>query len=130
MDTLTHRLSPLALGLALGTFWALSVLLFSLMVYFFSYGEGFVTTLGSLYKGFDISLGGILLGTLMAFVDGLVSGLVIGWFYNMFKKCCKTCGFDCSCDYNEPVKPVLTRTPKSTVRSPVRRVTRTAPKRK
>jgi hypothetical protein len=77
------RLKPLALGVALGTVWGVSLFITTWISYYTGYGELFLKTLaGSIYPGYSISPPGSILGLVYGFLDGLVSGAVIGIIYN------------------------------------------------
>ncbi|KTD20653.1 bacteriophage holin [Legionella londiniensis] len=78
------RISPLAFGLALGIFWGISILLMGLFAYFFAYGEVFVSSMGTLYIGYDASILGSIIGGIIGFVDAFICGLILAWLYNLF----------------------------------------------
>ncbi|MCE0723070.1 MULTISPECIES: bacteriophage holin [Legionella] len=82
------KLSPVALGLALGVLWGISILIIGLIAYYYTYGHGFVTAVGSLYPGYEPSIMGSLLGGVIGFIDAFITGFLIGWLYNLFS-CCK-----------------------------------------
>ena len=82
------RLSPLALGLALGVMWGVSVFLMGLIAYQFMYGATFVSTMGTLYVGYEATIIGSIIGGLIGFVDAFIGGAVIAWLYNVFSACC------------------------------------------
>lgn len=82
------KASPMALGLALGVVWGVSVFLMGLSAHYFSYGVTFVESLQTLYIGYDISIGGAFVGGLIGFFDAFFFGLIVGWLYNVFSRCC------------------------------------------
>lgn len=85
MSTKTKgKIRPMALGLALGITWGLSVLLMGLLAFYFMYGTAFVTAMGALYVGYDATLMGSLMGGLIAFVDAFIGGVIVAWLYNLF----------------------------------------------
>ena len=83
------RVSPVALGMALGVFWGISVLVMGLFAHYYSYGVAFVESLRTLYVGYQASVTGSFIGGLIGFVDGFFCGAIIAWLYNMFSCCCK-----------------------------------------
>lgn len=86
---MTHcKISPLALGLALGIMWGVSVLLMGLVAFHFMYGTAFVSTMGALYVGYEASILGSVIGGLIGFVDAFIVGVIIAWLYNVFSGCC------------------------------------------
>ena len=78
------RISPLALGMATGVTWGVSVFLMGLIAYYFMYGMAFVSAMGAVYIGYEASIIGSLMGGIIAFVDAFVVGAIIGWLYNVF----------------------------------------------
>ncbi len=80
------KLSPVALGLAFGILWGISVLLLGLSTLFLGYGEIFVTSMGALYLGYEATIWGSLIGGIIGFVDAFITGLIIAWLYNLFVK--------------------------------------------
>ena len=89
MDT-KCRLSPMALGLALGVSWGLFVLILGILATFFAVGTPFVTTVGHVYVGYEASLIGSLIGALVAFVNSFIGGVIVALFYNFFAGCCSS----------------------------------------
>ena len=75
------KLSPNALGIAIGVLWALYVV-FCGITAMFGWGVALVDTLSSLYIGYAPSIVGAAIGAIWAFVDGYIAGVVIGWIYN------------------------------------------------
>ncbi len=82
------RLHPVALGLALGIIIGVVVLVMGLITYFYTSGRPLVTTAGVLYIGFAPSIGGIILNTIMGFIDAFIAGVILAWLYNGFARCC------------------------------------------
>ena len=85
----TSRISPLALGLALGVTWGVSVMLMGIVAFYFMYGTAFVTAMGAIYVGYEASILGSIIGGFIGFVDAFIGGVVIAWLYNVFSGCCK-----------------------------------------
>ena len=90
------KLSLLALGLAFGVLWGVTVFIMGLIAYFFTYGKPFVAAVGSLYIGYEPTLLGAFFGGLIGFIDAFIFGFILAWLYNMFLCCCckKSCGTD------------------------------------
>ncbi|MCP0914371.1 MULTISPECIES: bacteriophage holin [Legionella] len=78
------KLSPLAFGLALGILWGLSMLIMGLIAYFFNYGDLFVTSMGTLYLGYNATIMGSIIGGVIGFIDAFIGGLIVAWLYNLF----------------------------------------------
>ena len=79
------RLSPNALGVAIGVLWAVYVLSVGITA-MFGWGTALVSAISSLYIGYGPSILGAVIGALWGFVDGYIAGLVIGWLYNKLAK--------------------------------------------
>ncbi len=80
-----NKCQPLALGIAVGVLWAVSVFLAGLFA-MFGWGAPLVETLGSLYIGYGTSTVGAIIGAIWGFIDGFVAGVVVAWIYNLVTK--------------------------------------------
>lgn len=80
-----NKLSPNALGVAIGVLWAAYVF-FCGITAIFGWGVALVETLSSLYIGYDPSIVGAFIGAVWGFVDGYIAGVVIAWIYNKLAK--------------------------------------------
>jgi hypothetical protein len=78
------RLNKVALGLAFGVIWGLSILLMGLMAHFLQYGVEFVSSMGTVYIGYNNTLLGSFIGGVLGFLDGFVGGFLIASVYNWF----------------------------------------------
>ena len=77
------KLKPIALGIALGAVWGVSLFITTWLSSITGYGSLFLEVLAeSIYPGYSITPAGSFLGLLYGFLDGLVSGTFIGWIYN------------------------------------------------
>lgn len=85
------RISPVALGLALGTLWGVSVLIMGLLAYAYMYGQPFVATMGNLYVGYVPSIKGSIIGGILGFINAFITGFLVGWLYNLFTCCACAC---------------------------------------
>jgi hypothetical protein len=81
-----NKLNVKALGLTLGIVWGAGMLLLGLMSDFWNWGLDFVTLMGSVYVGYNSTLGGVLIGTVWGFCDGVICGVLIAWVYNKLSK--------------------------------------------
>jgi hypothetical protein len=75
-------LNPKALGLALGIFWSITMLLTTLISLYTGYGREMLEVMVSLYPGYSISPMGSLVGLIYGFIDGFVMGFILAWLYN------------------------------------------------
>ena len=78
-----QKLNAKALSLALGIMWSLGVLFLSITALISeSYLHNFVEFLSSVYLGYSLSLGGIVIGMVWGFLDAAIGGFLIAWLYN------------------------------------------------
>ncbi len=82
------RLKPCALGAAIAILWALTLLLISLLAIFLGVGFPWLGIIASLYVGFSLTIGGIIIGLVWALIDGFITGVVLAWLYNWLSGCC------------------------------------------
>jgi hypothetical protein len=80
-----NKLSPNALGIAIGVLWAAYILVCGVTA-MFGWGVALVEAISSLYIGYGPSIGGAIIGAIWGFVDGYIAGAVIGWLYNRLAK--------------------------------------------
>jgi hypothetical protein len=79
-----HICNPKALGYALGITWGLGLLLVGWISSLTSYGNNFVSGLGSLYLGYSSSFFGAIIGAVWGFIDLFIAGYIVAWLYNKF----------------------------------------------
>jgi hypothetical protein len=77
------RLEPNAFGLACGIFWAGAVVAIGLMARV-GWGERWEQLLADMYRGFNETRSGLIIGAIWAFFDGFTSGYVLASLYNHF----------------------------------------------
>ena len=81
------KLRPVALGVALGSVWGVSLFITTWISYYTGYGKLFLEVLAqSIYPGYTITPIGSFLGLLYGFADGFVSAVLIGYIYNKLVK--------------------------------------------
>jgi hypothetical protein len=81
------KLRPVALGVALGAVWGVSLFITTWISYYTGYGRLFLEVLAqSIYPGYTITPFGSFLGLLYGFADGFVSAALIGYIYNKLEK--------------------------------------------
>jgi len=81
------KLSPVALGIALGSVWGILLFITTWISYYTGYGRLFLEVLAqSIYPGYTITPLGSFLGLLYGFADGFVSAALIGYIYNKVVK--------------------------------------------
>jgi len=80
------KLDVKALGLTLGIIWSAALLIMGIAAMFFSYGNGLVRAMGSIYIGYQATILGSLIGAIWGFFDAGICGLLIAWLYNKLAK--------------------------------------------
>ena len=78
------KLNIKAFGLTCGLIWGLGLFCLTWWVILFEGTTHALLGIGHLYRGYDISPMGSLIGMLYGFADGGVGGLVFAWVYNFF----------------------------------------------
>jgi hypothetical protein len=77
------RLNVKAFALACGLIWGFGILFLTWWIIFFEGATGEITTLGRIYRGYNITPLGSLIGMIWGFFDGLIGGAIFGWLYNL-----------------------------------------------
>jgi len=87
------KLRVIPLGFTLAIVWSLATFLTGIAnLIWSSYGVAFLEFLDSIYPGYHSGqggIGGVIVATLYAAVDGFVVGAVFAWLYNLCGKCIK-----------------------------------------
>lgn len=76
------KLNVKAMALTLGLVCGLGLFLLTWWMIIVEGASGNVTVIGHVYRGYEISALGSLVGFLWGFVDGAIAGALIAWFYN------------------------------------------------
>ena len=84
------KLNTKAFALTCGLIWGFAVFLITWWIIFFEGATGEITFIGMLYRGYNISPIGSVIGLIWAFFDGLIGGFIFAWLYNFFAGRIKT----------------------------------------
>jgi hypothetical protein len=76
------KLNIRSFALTAGLFWGFGLLFITWWIILFEGASGEITLIGKVYRGFNISLSGSLIGFVWAFFDGLIGGALFAWLYN------------------------------------------------
>jgi len=79
------KLNVKGLAIALGTTWALGMLIAGWGA-MYGWATEFVAVMGSVYLGYDATFSGGIIGAVWGFVDGAIGGFVIAVIYNAVAK--------------------------------------------
>jgi len=81
------KLNVKAFAIACGLVWGLGLFLLTWWVIAFDGATGEITPIGRLYRGYNISPAGSIIGLIWALVDGAIGGAVFAWLYNVIAAC-------------------------------------------
>ena len=77
------KLNVKAFGLACGLIWGLGLFFLTWWVIAFEGTTHQITMIGHLYRGYNISPMGSVIGLGWGFFDALIGGVVFAWLYNL-----------------------------------------------
>lgn len=80
------RLNVKAMALACAILWASAIFLLTWWLIIFEGVTGDPTYIGRVYRGYNLSPLGSVIGLVWAFFDGLIMGAIFAWLYNAFVK--------------------------------------------
>ncbi len=86
------KLNVPAFGLACGLLWGVGVFCLAWWVMAFEGVTHDLMVLGHLYRGFEISPQGSVIGLVWGICDGFVGGALLAWLYNRLLQCACGCG--------------------------------------
>ncbi len=78
------KLNVKAFALTCGLIWGLGLLVITLWLIYFDGASHQITFIGRIYRGYNISITGGLIGLIWGFFDGLIGGAIFAWIYNLF----------------------------------------------
>jgi len=78
------KLNIKAFALAFGLIWGLGLFCLTWWIIAFDGATGETTIIGQVYRGFNISPIGSLIGLVWALADGAIGGAIFAWLYNCF----------------------------------------------
>ena len=77
------RLNVKAFALTCGLLWGLGLFFITWWMIAFDGATGEATLIGKVYRGYNISPLGSLIGLVWALLDGLIGGAIFAWLYNL-----------------------------------------------
>lgn len=76
------KLNVKAFAMACALFWGLGLFVLTWWVIAFDGATHDTTVIGRVYRGYNMSATGSLIGLAWALADGLVGGAIFAWLYN------------------------------------------------
>ena len=76
------KLNVMAFGLACGIVWGIGVCCLAWWVMAFEGATGDLLVIGHIYRGFDVSPAGSVIGLVWGLLDGFFAGAVLALVYN------------------------------------------------
>jgi hypothetical protein len=76
------KLNIKAFALSIGLMWGFGLFFITWWIIMFEGATGEITLLGQIYRGFNISPTGSLIGFIWGFADGVIGGAILAWLYN------------------------------------------------
>jgi len=76
------QIKPVALGVALGLGWGLSIFLLTFFIMWHGETMELTSKIGRVYLGYTVSAPGAFIGLAYGFVHGLIGGCFIAFVYN------------------------------------------------
>ncbi len=77
------KLNVKAFALTSGILWGFCLLFTAWWVMIFEGATGDLLAIGHIYRGFNVSPLGSVIGLIWGFVDGLIGGAIFAWLYNL-----------------------------------------------
>lgn len=84
------KLSILAFGLACGLIWGVGLMMVTWWIMLFDGATAERTLVGMVYRGYNITPAGSVIGLLWAVPDGFIGGAIFAWLYNLLAGSVKT----------------------------------------
>ena len=80
------QLNVRAFALTCGLMWGFGLLFITWWIILFEGATGAVTLVGKVYRGYNLSINGSLIGFVWALFDGIIGGALFAWLYNLIAK--------------------------------------------
>ena len=77
------KLNAKSFALTCGLLWGFGLLMLTWWIILFEGATGQATLIGKIYRGYNLSISGGLIGLVWGFFDGLITGFIFAWLYNL-----------------------------------------------
>lgn len=78
------KLNVRAFALTCAFVWGFGLMILTWWIMLFEGSTYEITLIGKIYRGYNISFVGSVIGLVWGFFDGLIGGAVFAWLYNKF----------------------------------------------
>jgi hypothetical protein len=80
------RIDVKAFSLSCAVLWGIGLPLLTWWIIAFDRPSTDPTWIGHVYRGYNLTVGGSLIGGVWAFFDGLIGGALFAWLYDYFEE--------------------------------------------
>lgn len=80
------KLNVKAFAITCALIWGFGLFAITWWIMLFEGSTGDITMIGRVYKGYEISVTGSIIGLLWGLVDGCIGGAIFAWLYNLFQE--------------------------------------------
>jgi len=80
------KLNVKAFAITCALIWGFGLFAITWWIMLFEGSTGDVTMIGRIYKGYEISAIGSVIGLLWGLVDGCIGGAIFAWLYNLLRE--------------------------------------------
>ncbi len=77
------RFNVRAFAITTGLVWGFGLFVLTWWIIAFDGSSTEPTFIGKIYRGYEVTAMGSLIGLVWAFVDGLIGGAIFAWLYNL-----------------------------------------------
>jgi hypothetical protein len=77
------KLNAKSFALTCGLLWGFGLLMLTWWIILLDGPTGQATLIGKIYRGYNLSISGGLIGLVWGFFDGLITGFIFAWLYNL-----------------------------------------------
>lgn len=81
------KLKISAFAMTTGLVWGLGLFMITWWIIFFDGSTGETLLIGKVYRGYNVSALGSLVGLAWGLVDGIIGGAIFAWLYNKITTC-------------------------------------------
>jgi len=80
------KLNVRAFALTCGVIWGFGLMILTWWIILFEGATYETTLIGKIYRGYNISYAGSIIGLIWGLIDGTIGGAIFAWLYNKLNK--------------------------------------------